>query len=81
MYASSAISSLPKTSQEHDNYCFPLILVLISEVTAHCGGLVLSILVRLTQKLVKRNRNGDNLPLKSEKIIKLLTDCVVGSVL
>lgn len=26
----------PKTSQEHDDYCFPLILVLISKVTAHC---------------------------------------------
>lgn len=47
-----------KNSREHDNYRFPLILVLISEVTAHCREEPCFLfLVRLTQKLVKRGRN------------------------
>lgn len=42
----------PKNSQEHDDYCFPLMLVLISKVAARCEGSMLSILAQPTQKLV-----------------------------
>lgn len=47
----------PKASQKHDHYCFPLILVLISEVTTRCGGPLLSILVQPMQKLEKRGKD------------------------
>lgn len=45
-----------KTSQERNDYCFPLILVLINEVAAHCEGPLLSILVQTTQKREKRGK-------------------------
>lgn len=65
----------PKTSQEHNNYCFPLILLLISEVAVRCWGPLLSILVQPTQKPVKREKRLETILPKcsvSEEMIWLL---------
>lgn len=74
----------PKTSQEHDDYCFPLILVLINKVAAHCEGPLLSILVQTTQKREKMGKELQTILPKcsvSEEMIWLLPDCLVGWVL
>lgn len=67
-----------KNSREHDNYRFPLILVLISEVTAHCWGAMLSI---FGTTYVKASKERQKQKKKAEEIIKLLPDCLVGWVL
>ena len=53
----------PQTSQEHNDYCFPLILMLINKLATHCEGPLPSILVQPMQRQAKRKkRPGDNPP-------------------